>query len=58
MRVFHAADATLGIAAVGDVVVSEDGEEARAPFRLTVMAVKSDGAWRLRQFHGSIPHDL
>lgn len=55
VRVFHEVDATLGFAAIGDVVVSEDGEEARAPFRLTVLAVETDRGWRLRQFHGSIP---
>jgi uncharacterized protein (TIGR02246 family) len=28
----------------------------RHPFRLTVVAVHRDGRWRLRHFHGSVPH--
>lgn len=58
VRVFHDAEATLGIVAIGDVVIAEEGEEARAPFRLTLLAVESDRGWRLRQFHGSIPSGL
>jgi hypothetical protein len=28
----------------------------RQPFRLTCVAVVRDGKWRLRHFHGSVPH--
>jgi ketosteroid isomerase-like protein len=28
---------------------------ARQPFRLTCVAVRQDGKWRLRHFHGSVP---
>ena len=58
MRIFHDAPEALGFAAVGEVAVTEDDVEQRAPFRLTLVATHSTGGWRLRQFHGSLPSDL
>jgi predicted nucleic acid-binding protein len=48
---FYESDDALGFAAFGDVVT----EELRAPIRGTFFAVRANGGWRLRQFHGSIP---
>lgn len=47
----------VGFACFGQVVVTEDGEPARAPIRMTAVAVPSRDGWRLRQFHGSLPSD-
>lgn len=52
---FHTAESVVGFAAFGDVVVVEDGSEWRKPIRMTGLAVRDAGRWRLRQFHGSIP---
>jgi uncharacterized protein (TIGR02246 family) len=54
---FHTAPGELGFAAFGEVVLA-DGDaasERREPIRATLFAVETDGVWRLRQFHGSIP---
>ena len=51
---FESADA-VGFAAFGDVVLVDDTQELRAPIRGTFFAVRVNGGWRLRQFHGSIP---
>jgi SnoaL-like protein len=53
---FHRADGVVGFAAFGDVVVVEDGSEWRKPIRMTALAVREGGRWKLRQFHGSIPY--
>jgi hypothetical protein len=55
---FHEAADELGFAAFGEVVLSEGDEEGRAPFRLTLFAVRTPQGWRVRQFHGSIPAQL
>lgn len=53
--VFYESDDALGFAAFGDVVLLDGTQELRAPIRATFFAVRVDGGWRLRQFHGSIP---
>jgi hypothetical protein len=35
-----------GVAAVGDVVLTDEAEEFRAPIRATFLAVRADGGWR------------
>jgi hypothetical protein len=52
---FHSTDDVLGFAAFGDVVVVENDSEWRKPIRMTGLAVRDGGRWRLRHFHGSIP---
>jgi uncharacterized protein (TIGR02246 family) len=52
---FHRTEDAVGFAAFGDVVLAEDGSEWRKPIRMTGLAAREDGRWRLRQFHGSIP---
>ena len=52
---FHSTDDAVGFAAFGDVVLVEDGSEWRKPIRMTGLAMRDGGRWRLRQFHGSIP---
>lgn len=53
--VFYESDDALGFAAFGDVVLLDGAQELRAPIRATFFAVRANGGWRLRQFHGSIP---
>lgn len=55
---FHSEPGALGFAAFGDLVVSAPTGEMRAPIRVTIFAVETADGWRLRQFHGSIPHGL
>jgi ketosteroid isomerase-like protein len=55
---FEQSPATLGFAAFGELVISDAGGDRRAPFRLTLFAVKTPGGWRIRQFHGSVPADF
>jgi hypothetical protein len=52
---FHRTEDAVGFAAFGDVVVAEEGSELREPIRMTGLAVREGGRWRLAQFHGSIP---
>ena len=52
---FYECDSALGFAAFGEVVLADEDQEARAPFRGTFFAVRVSDRWRLRQFHGSIP---
>lgn len=52
---FFESEDALGFAAFGDVVLVQDTQERRAPIRATFFAVRANGGWRLRQFHGSIP---
>jgi ketosteroid isomerase-like protein len=52
---FFESEDALGFAAFGDVVLVDDAQEVRAPIRGTFFAVRANGGWRLRQFHGSIP---
>ena len=47
----------IGFGAHGEIVVTEDGLERRAAFRLSILASRSGDGWRLRHFHGSIPSD-
>jgi uncharacterized protein (TIGR02246 family) len=54
----HQSAGSLGFAAFGEIVVSDESGERRAPFRLTLVAVGTAGGWRIRQFHGSIPSEL
>lgn len=53
---FHRTDEAVGFAAFGDVVLVGDDSEFRAPIRMTGLAVRDGASWKLRQFHGSIPH--
>jgi hypothetical protein len=52
---FHSTDDAVGFAAFGEVVLIGDGSELRQPIRMTGLAVRDAGCWRLRQFHGSTP---
>ena len=52
---FFESESALGFAAFGDVVLVNGADETRAPIRATFFAVRADGGWRLRHFHGSIP---
>jgi hypothetical protein len=52
---FYESEDALGFAAFGDVLLVEGVREVRAPIRGTFFAVRANGGWRLRQFHGSIP---
>jgi ketosteroid isomerase-like protein len=54
--VFYESDDALGFAAFGDLVLLDGTQELRAPIRATLFAVRANGGWRLRQFHGSIPN--
>jgi uncharacterized protein (TIGR02246 family) len=47
----------LGFAALGEVVVREDGTEERSAFRLTLVVRRTPDGWRILSFHGSIPGD-
>jgi hypothetical protein len=53
---FYQAHDALGFAAFGELVVADGATEERAPIRATLFAVRSGDGWRLREFHGSIPH--
>ena len=52
---FYETDAALGFSAFGEVVVTDESEERRAPIRASFLAVRGIAGWRLRHFHGSIP---
>jgi uncharacterized protein (TIGR02246 family) len=52
---FFESEDALGFAAFGAVVLADGTQELRAPIRATFFAVRANGSWRLRQFHGSIP---
>ena len=48
----------LAFAVIGTVGFDDEAGAAvedRDPFRLTCVAVQSEGRWRLRHFHGSVP---
>src|SRR4051812_46146334 len=45
----------LGVAAFGEVVVSDEATEQRAPIRASLVAAPVEGGWRIKHFHGSIP---
>jgi SnoaL-like domain len=51
-------DEFVAFASFGDIVVTDDLGERRAPIRATVMAVETEVGWRIRLFHGSIPSDF
>lgn len=51
---FYEAKDALGFAAFGDVVLVDGIDAVRTPVRGTFFAVRTDGGWRLRQFHMSI----
>jgi SnoaL-like domain len=55
---FYETDEALGFAAFGDVVLTDESEEWRAPIRASFFAVRGADGWRLRQFHGSIPQSV
>lgn len=55
IALFYEADDALGFAAFGEVVLTNESEELRAPIRATLLAVRAEDGWRIRQFHGSIP---
>jgi uncharacterized protein (TIGR02246 family) len=48
----------LGFAALGEIVVQQDGTEDRSAFRLTLVVRRTADGWRILSFHGSIPSDL
>jgi ketosteroid isomerase-like protein len=54
-HLFYESDAALGFAAFGEIIVTDEGVEARAPIRLTIFAIRTPDGWRIRQFHGSVP---
>lgn len=49
---FLESDVSLGFAAFGEIVAGD----VRAPIRATIFAIETPNGWRLREFHGSIPH--
>jgi uncharacterized protein (TIGR02246 family) len=51
--VFHRDPGALGFTGFGEVVVSADHQEQRAPYRLTLFAVERPGGWVVQHFHGS-----
>lgn len=53
----HETDTLIAVTAFGDIVVTSPEGEDRSPIRVSVMATRIDGTWRLKQFHGSIPSD-
>src|SRR3954447_4648423 len=55
---FYETDELVAFAGFGDIVVTDDIGQRRAPIRATVMAVETDTGWRIRLFHGSIPSDF
>jgi len=48
----------IGFAAFGDVVVTDEEGERRAPIRATLLAAETSAGWRIKQFHGSIPSSV
>ena len=52
---FYERDDALGFAAFGEVVLTDQSQELRVPFRGTFFAARVNDGWRLRQFHGSVP---
>lgn len=57
VHVFLDTPGAVGFACFGEVVLSDDGEETKAPIRMTAVAVPTPDGWRLRQFHGSLPSE-
>lgn len=59
VAILASAPDSVSFAALGTVGIENqagpDGD--RAVFRLTCLAVRHDGRWRLRHFHGSMPQD-
>ena len=55
---FYETDELVAFAAFGDIVVTDDIGQRRAPIRATVMAAETDTGWRIRLFPGSIPSDF
>src|SRR4051794_30321246 len=55
---FYETDDLVTFAAFGDIVVTDEEGERRAPIRATVMAAESETGWRIRLFHGSIPSEF
>lgn len=52
---FYEGDSALGFAAFGEIVLTDQHQEVRAPIRATFFAARTSDGWRLRQFHGSLP---
>ena len=52
---FYETTDVIGFAGFGDVVVTSEEGEWRAPIRATLLAVETSNGWRIKQFHGSIP---
>src|SRR4051794_25059426 len=52
---FHDEPDLLAFAAFGEVVVSDEATEQRAPIRASLVAAAVEGGWRIKHFHGSIP---
>ena len=53
VRVVDARSDAVTFVALGNV--GWDDEDERDAFRLTALAVRDSGRWRLRLFHGSVP---
>lgn len=52
---FYETEDVIGFAGFGDVVLTSEEDEWRAPIRATLLAVETANGWRIKQFHGSIP---
>ena len=52
---FYETDESIAFAAFGDIVVTDESDQRRAPIRATVLADETATSWRIRLFHGSIP---
>ena len=56
LDVFLRTGETIGFSGDGRITVtSPEGDALHFPFRLTVVAERSDAGWLIRQFHGSLP---
>jgi ketosteroid isomerase-like protein len=53
----HETETLIALTAFGDIVVTSPDGEDRSPIRVSVVATRVGGTWRLKQFHGSIPSD-
>jgi ketosteroid isomerase-like protein len=56
LDVFLDTGEVVGFSGDGRITVtSPEGDAVHFPFRLTVVAERSEGGWLVRQFHGSLP---
>src|SRR5438445_11804386 len=52
---FYETDESIAFAAFGDIVVTDESDQRRAPIRATVLADETATSWRIRLVHASIP---